>query len=440
MNIIESAISELSRKINDLRLMGIPPFIPRNTEVLSAPRLVSVLAGPRRCGKTFRTYQEISQLIDSNWLAGIEHVCAIDFDNPHFSKLSATDLGTMRDTFLGMTQSANLRMNLLFVFDEIHRIEGWEEFVVDLSRNVSWRVMVTGSSSRLLVSDISTSLRGKSIATTLYPLSFIEYLRFRDIEPIDSTVGRAAVKAAFSEYLEWGGFPQVAQTQLRVREALLREYFDTMILKDIIQRHNITRPRQCIALYRYLLSLIGKPYTLNSALKYLRQSGTPATASHIADYAGWADDAWFLFGAPVFTDSQAEIDRNYRKCYCVDWALAIQNSQVWDGTYSRAFENLIYMHLRRTYPRVNYYLTRRQRREVDFICIDSHGKPLTAVQACLKIGDGSVLDRELPGLVSSAKYFGITNALVVTMEEERIIELDGVRVRIVPAWRWMVEE
>lgn len=438
MSLNESTLSEIRRKINDLRSEGIPPYISRDVSILSADRVVSVLAGSRRCGKSFRCYQEVQELIRSGWLTDINSVCAIDFDNPHFSRMTAADLGGIRDVFLSMTPAAGPAAHLLFLFDEIHRIEGWEDFVVDISRNPNWRVIVTGSSSRMLKTDISTTLRGKSLSTVMYPLSFREFLRFRGIGAVDSSEGRGRAMAAFDEYLKWGGFPQVAQTAPPVREALLREYFDTMMLKDIIQRYDVTRPLQCIAFYRYLMSQCGKPFTQNSALKFLRQAGVAATGSLLAGYTAWADDSWFLFGAPVFSDSQTEISRNYRKCYCIDWGLAVQNSQAWDGGYSRAFENMVYLHLRRAYPRVNYYLTRSRRQEVDFIGVDSGGKPAIAVQACMTVGDESVLEREVPPLAAAAKYFGITEALVVTSREERTIESDGITLRIVPAWRWMV--
>jgi predicted AAA+ superfamily ATPase len=438
MSSFESAIAEIKRKINDLRSIGIPSYICRDQPILAADRVVSVVVGPRRCGKSFRCYQEIHELITSGWLTSLNHVCAIDFDNPHLGGMAATDLGGIRDTFLSMTPSAGPGTHLLFIFDEIHHIPGWEDFVVDLSRTGNWRVIVTGSSSRMLRTDISTTLRGKSLSTAMYPLSFREFLRFRSVDLVDSTDGRGKSLAAFDDYLKWGGFPQVAQTTEPVREALLREYFDTMILKDILQRYNVSRPQQCFAVYRYLLALSAKSFTQNSILRYLRDTGFPATGSLIADYITWADDSWFLFGIPIFSDSQTEINRNYRKCYCIDWGLATQNSQVWDGAYSRAFENMVYIHLRRLYPRINYYLTRSHRQEVDFIGADSGGKPMVVVQASMKLGDGSVLDRELPPLAAAAAYFGIKEALVITTDEERTVTCDGITIRIVPAWRWMI--
>jgi len=439
MSLSHSIISEIQRKIDDFRRIGIPEYHERETTILFADRVVSTLVGARRSGKSFRTFQVASELLSSGWLQSLNHICFIDFDNTHFSSISAIDLGHIRDIFLAQTQSAGIDTNLLFVFDEIHRIKGWEDFAVELSRNPRWRVLITGSSSRMLKSDIAMSLRGKSLSSEMYPLSFSEFLTFRQIEPDSSTLAQARIQAAFDEFLQWGSFPQVAQSPNAVREALLREYFDTMILKDIIQRYNVSRPQQCIALYRYLLSLMSKPYTLNSAVKYLRTMGLSATVAHISNYISWAEDSWFLFSVPIFSDSLAEVNRNYHKCYCIDWGLAIKNGQVWDGFFSRAFENLIFIHLRKKFARVQYYLTKSKRQEVDFIACDSYGKPQLAVQACLELDTPETLNREIVPLAAAAKWFGIENVCVVTKNEQRELKHDGVSIQVVPAWRWLLD-
>ena len=90
--------------------------------------------------------------------------------------------------------------------------------------------------------------------------------------------------------------------------------------------------------------------------------------------------------------------------------------------------------------RVNYYLTRSRRQEVDFIAADTNGKPVLAVQACMKFNaDDGILEREVSPLSAAANYFDIKEALVLTIGEERTIEHDGVRVHVLPAWRWMAE-
>lgn len=432
---------ELQRKIEDFRELGLPPYVPREGELHLVNRVVSTVIGARRSGKSFRVLQAADELIEKGFISSLEQVCPVDFDNAILSTVPATDLGLIQSTFLKINPGYGLKTPLVFILDEIHRIPGWEEYVIDLSRNPHWKVIVTGSSSKLLRDDIATALRGKAVSTAVYPLSFAEYLRFREFKgKAASTRGQAAIRGLFDEYLKWGGYPALPGAPVYSREVLLREYFDTMILKDIVQRFNVSRPRQCAQLYNYLLSLIGRPYTLKSAYDHLKQTGLATSRDAVRDYVAWAEDAWLLFSVPIHTDSRKEQERNFRKVYCIDWALAIRNSLVWDGSYARALENMVYLHLHRTYPRVRYYLTGSRRQEVDFLASDDRGAPVLAVQVSMDISLPDTLKRELDPLIATAAYFGTRENLIITMGQEQRFERDGVTVNAVPAWRWLLEE
>lgn len=225
--------------------------------------------------------------------------------------------------------------------------------------------MVTGSSSKMLRDDISAALRGKAVSSTVYPLSFSEFLRFKKSRAnAASTTGQAELHARFDDYLKWGGYPALPNTPAHSREALLRGYFDRMILKDIVQR----------------------------------------------------------------------------KIYAIDWALAIRNSRVWDGSYSRAFENMVYLHLLRNYPRVRYYLTRTRRQEVDFLVSDAQGKPVLAIQVSQDISLPDTLRREVEPLIATARHFGTKKNLILTVSQEQRIESEGVTVQALPVWRWLRSE
>ena len=171
----------------------------------------------------------------------------------------------------------------------------------------------------------------------------------------------------------------------------------------------------------------------------MRESGYKTSRDAIGDYIAWARDSWLLFSVPILSDSHKEQERNYKKIYAIDWALAIRNSAVWDGSFSRAFENMIYLHLRRKYPRVGYYLTRSNRQEIDFLCTDEHGKASLAVQVCLDLSDKKTRERELEPLFSAAKYFDIKENFIVTMNHAESFTRDGVTVTAVPAWKWLLK-
>jgi predicted AAA+ superfamily ATPase len=432
---------ELRRKISDFRELGIPPYVPREGPLHCVDLMVSTVIGARRSGKSFRVLQAADELYRQGFILSVDHVCPVDFDNPIFASMSAADLGLIQRTFLGITRDSGLTTPLVFILDEIHRVPGWEEYVIDLSRNSHWKVLVTGSSSKLLRDDIATALRGKAVSTIVYPLSFSEYLRFRGFrQHPDSTDGQAEIRSSFDDYLTWGGYPALPTAPEHTREALLREYFDTMILRDILQRYNVSKPRQCIQLYNYLLSNIGRPYTLTSAYEFLLQGGFSTSRDALREYISWAEDAWLLFTVPIHSSSPKQQERNYRKVYCIDWALAIRNSLAWDGSYSRALENMVYLHLRRSYPRVRYYLTRGRRQEVDFLVSDNRGVPLMAIQVSMDISLPDTLRRELDPLVATARYFGTRHNLIVTVGQPQRIEREGVTVHVVPAWEWLLSD
>ena len=430
---------EIERKIEDFRELGIPKYIPRKVKLQSVENMVSTIIGARRAGKSFRAMQAADEMAAHGIISSVEQVCMMDFDNPVMSNMKAQELNLIQQIFLKLNPEFDLKTPLVFILDEIHKIHGWEEYVIDLSGNPNWKVIVTGSSSKLLRDDLATELRGKAISSTVYPLDFSEFLEFKNFgyRP-GSTKGQAEIRRLFEEYLKWGGYPAVANAEEYTREALLREYFDTMILRDIIQRYNMSKPQQCIHLYNYLLSNIGKAHTLQSAFRYLKGGGFSTSRDAVREYFRWAEDSWLLFMVPIYSNSLKEQQRNYKKIYCVDWGLANRNSFVWDGSYSSALENMVFLHLYRNWNRVHYYLTRKKRKEVDFVVADRDGKPVMAVQVCMDISNQETLNRELESIVTTAKYFGIKENLIITHNQEKEFYSQGVSVKATPAWKWML--
>ena len=429
---------EIIKKIEDFRELGIDHYFRRESEINIIEKSVSTIIGSRRSGKSYRMYQIIDDLISESFINSIEQVCILDFDNPIFANMKSSELLKIEETFLYLNPEYTLKTPLLFIFDEIHKIKGWEDYVINLSRNGNWKVFITGSSSKLLKNDIATELRGKSITSEVYPLSFKEFLLFNNIEKITfSTRGKAQIQNLFEEYLKWGSFPIIPKTAIRYRSSVLREYFDTMILNDILQRYNVSNPKQCIKLYNYLLSNIAKPYTVKSAYKFIKSQNMSISVDAINKYIDYAQDAFLIFSVPIFTDSLKLESRNYKKLYCIDWGIANHNSLNWDGYYSRAFENMIYIHLKRKYKDVRYYLTQKARREVDFIISDDYAKPIMAIQASMSIDSKETLKREVTALIKTATYFNIKENFIITNNNEQIIKENGITINVMPAYKFL---
>ena len=432
--------NEIERKIEDFKELGIPNFIPRKSRLNFVENMVSTVIGARRSGKSYRVLQAAHESIEEKKIESINNICLMDFDNPILSGMKACDLKLIQSTFLKLNENFEMKTPLLFILDEIHKINGWEEYVIDLSKNYNWRVIVTGSSSKLMKQDIATELRGKAISTDIFPLCFKEFLEFKQFnhKPA-STKGLAEIRRLFDEYMKWGAFPAVVNLDEYTKEILLREYFDTMLLKDIIQRFNVSQPQQCTYLYQYLLSNISKGHTIKSMHGYLKQCGFRSSRTLIRDMIKWAVDSWLLFSIPIFSDSHKEQERNYKKIYCIDWALATKNSSVWDGHFSRSLENIVFIHLYQNSYGVSYYLTRKNRGEVDFIATDNTGRPSSAIQVSMDISQPDTLKRELEPLVATAKYFNIKDNFILTYNKDFEFNEHGIKVKVMPVWKWMLE-
>lgn len=432
---------EIQRKISDFIQFGIPPFVPREGIVHMAKNSVSTIIGARRAGKSYRAIQASVELVKQGKLPSIKHVCPLDFDNPILSEMKAKDLKIISTTFLKMNPEFTLNTPIVFILDEVHKIPGWEEGIVELSRNPNWTVIVTGSSSKFLRDEIATELRGKAISSTIYPLSFREYLLFKGATDLtESTKDRAEAIRHFENYLMWGSYPAIANADEISKTALLREYYNTMLLRDVIERYEVSKPKVCVKLLGYLLSNISRPMTLKGAYDFLKENNFVTSRNALMDYIQWASFAWLLYLIPVFSQSHKEQERNYKKVYCIDSALASQNSPVWDGSKSRMFENIIFMHLLRKFQRVNFYITRSARQEVDFVAADRYGNPCLAAQACMDISQKETLKRKLVPLITTAKYFGIKENLIITLNQENRFEEDGITVNAVPVWRWLKQQ
>lgn len=431
-------IQEIDRILNDFWELGFPEYISRSGEIIVIENMISTIIGARRVGKSTRVVQYAKEQLDAENLKSIRQIVRIDFDNPILSEMKSSDLHLIEETVLKNNPDFDLKTKLIFIFDEIHKISGWENYCIQLSRNQNRTVIVTGSSSKLLRDDISTELRGKSISTRLFGLSFSEFLDFNNVAISSSTRGIALKRKFFDEYLHWGAFPAITRIDEKYRTPLLREYFDTMMLRDLIQRYSVSKPEVCVKLIRYLLSNISKPHTLKSAYQYLKSCGFKTSLDSIRDYIHYAEDSFLVHSVPIFSDSLKDKENNYKKIYCVDWMLAVRNSSVWDGSFSRAFENMVYIELLRRGKKTNYYLTRSKREEVDFVVSQENGNIESLIQVSMDVSDQQTLDRELRPLIASSKYFNVDSTMIITCDSEKTIEIEGIAVDIVPAWKWFL--
>jgi predicted AAA+ superfamily ATPase len=433
-------IEVLQRIILDFQEAELPSLTERDLEITPIANMSFAVVGARRVGKTFRTYQYIRELVARGVMR--QNICRIQFHDPRLRALSAAELSLIDTAYFALFPEKRGREEVFFVFDEIHRIEGWEDYVLYLLDDRRNKVLITGSTSKLLKGDIASGLRGKNFSRELLPFSFTEFARHYQVAPDTiSTGGVTRLIQLLQQYIRQGGFPGLLDLAPELHRDLLESYWDTMVLRDIIEAHpddNIN----IVSFSRFSQALLARtacPVTVNKIIVNLRQDGVRFSAETLYKYMHYLQEAYMLFSVEFFSPSERVRSQNYRKVYSVDWALAdaIVPAEGVDPT--RQFENLVYLELRRRGYGLSYYRT-QQGHEVDFVAVRKRGRSVERelYQVCYTLEDPEVRKRELRALTQSAVHLKATRSRIITFNNEETIDVDGLIVDVVPAWKWLL--
>ncbi|MEM2948168.1 MAG: ATP-binding protein [Candidatus Anstonellales archaeon] len=337
---------------------------------------VSVIAGVRRSGKTFVLYSLAKKY--GGVYINFEDERLINFDYSDFEKLLSI---------------INEKKEKILYLDEVQNVKGWEKFASRINRRV--KVFVSGSNSKLLCSEFSTALTGRTITYIIRPLAFREFLLFRKIKTSD----RDELRSQLEKYIDLGGFPRVVLTN---QKRLAAEYFNRILYRDIIPRFSIKKPDSLHKLAVFLISNVGSRFSYRKLKDYCGLDHE----STVKGYIFYLTQAFLLDVVNKYSPSLRIQEANPKKVYAVDTAFStILPSSTVDRT--RLFENIIYNELK-SYQRYNIFYEQKKR-EVDFLLADNM-RPVAGINASYEINDKKTFARETEGLVSLKK--GIKKFLI----------------------------
>jgi hypothetical protein len=412
---------------------------------LDIPRIRDMaisIVGARRCGKTYRTYQLAADLVSSGMPN--EAVCRVQFNDHRLAGLTSSQLSTIDFSYYSLFPDRRRgEAEVWFILDEIQRIEGWEDYVLSLLDTPSHRVLITGSTSKLLRGAIAAGLRGKNFSLELFPFSFKEFARHYGVAAdITSSDGQARLRNLTGKYLLQGGFPGLLDLEPLRHVDLLQSYWDTMVVRDIAEGHphdeiNISN---LMTLGRLFCERIGCPMTVRKIAELLRERGVKTAPETLHRYLEYFEEAFMIYSVPIFSPSDAVRNRNYRKIYAVDWALADAVAGGGPLSLSRKLENAVFIELQRRGRDVFYYKTKKDH-EVDFVSVSrgDRSQATEIFQVCYSIDSPETMDREIRGLPETARFLNAERAYVITMDEDREVQIDGCKVCLVPAWKWFMQ-
>lgn len=369
--------------------------------------LVKILAGIRRCGKS-----TILDMLREDLLAnGVRPEQIIE---RRYTSLDLGDLPAAKDMYQGIKADLNAAGRNYLLLDEVQEIEGWEKAINSLLELGNTDIYVTGSNSKLMSSEISTYLTGRYVTIPVFPLSFEEYLTFKAGSSLSQ-------KELLSEYIRYGGFPIVALGTYDERTAyqIVEGIYHSVISNDIARRHSITNQELFNRVVRFIIENVGKNFSANSIVKFLKSEGRSLTVETIYNYLEWLERAFVIYRCQRYDLQGKAVLKTQEKFYLADPALKYCMMGFNPKSIASMLENIVYFELRRR--GYDVYVGKNETKEIDFVAVRRDER--VYVQVCRELPDAS--DREIVNLLEIKDHYP---KYVVTMDELAGGNIDGVRI------------
>ena len=347
-------------------------------------KLVKVIVGQRRTGKSYILRQIANDLINS----GV-HPHNIFYLNKEYIDFDFVNHYTDLEQLIKHYQLTLKPQGKIYLFlDEIQNIVQWERLVNSYSQDFteSYEVFISGSNSKMLSGELATLLSGRYVNFEIFPFSFKEF----------SGITKQEInKETYLKYMQTGGLPELF---VLPNEENKRHYVasvkDTVLLRDVIQRHAIKDPKLLEEIFIYLVNNAANLLSINNVTNYLKSKGRKTTYDTIANYIGYIEDTFLLHKAERFDIKGKDTIAGNVKYYCND--LAYKNYLYAGFGYGIGYqlENLIYLELRRSGYEV--YVGVMPNKEVDFVATKADQK--LYVQSAYLLIDEATIKREYASL------------------------------------------
>jgi len=373
-------------------------------------RLVKVLVGQRRTGKSYILRQLANKLIDN----GIDrkNILYISKEYTDFDFIANyTDL----DDFVKFYKKyLNVSGKVCLFIDEIQNIAGWEHVVNSYSQDFvdEYEIFITGSNSKMLSGELATLLSGRYVSFEIFPFSFSEYL---------GILKQERTRQNFIEYMESGGLPELFNLQGdEIRRNYVSAIKDTVFLRDIIQRYNIKEPKLLEDIFVFLVNNAANLVSITNIVNYFKNLGRKTTYDTVSAYIGYMEDAFLVHKSERYDIRGKDTISGNAKYYIND--LAYKNYIYAGFGYGIGYklENLVYLNLKRAGFKV--YTGVFRNKEVDFVALKDD--KILYVQATYLLIDEKTIEREYSPLEAISDNY---EKVVVSLDDVRFPQKNGIK-------------
>lgn len=385
-------------------------YVDRITGALGN-NLVKVLVGQRRSGKSYIMRQLMSYLVTEKQVSP-QQLFYVNLEFAPFGFIKNAD--DLYSLYLYYKKEKQPKGKVYLFLDEIQNVSEWERVVNSLSQDYTedCEIIITGSNSKMLSSQLSTLLSGRYIEFAVFPFNIKEYALISE---------RSVNKSTYMEFLNSGGFPELFHlNNFETKRNYVSSIKDTVLLRDIIQRYNIKDARLLENIFGYLVNNASNLISVNNIVNFFKSKGRKTNYETVSNYILYLEEANLLHRADRYNIKGKEIISGACKYYVND--LAFHNYLYNGYGYGIGYllENRVYLDLK--IAGYDIYVGVVKEKEVDFIAVKTDR--VIYLQVSYLLADDTTMEREYAPFALLKDHY---EKFVVTLDEITLPSKDGVR-------------
>lgn len=406
----------------------IPKIIERKYNFDKEFNEILAIIWPRRAGKTYFMYQIILDLLKE---VPKKEILFINFEDYRLIDIQTKDLGIIIDAHYELFGN---NPNYLF-FDEIQNIKNYGK-VIRTFKDKGYKIIISWSSSKLLLEEVSTELRGRYNHLLILPFSFEEIVRYHKIETknIEYSIKKWDIMNLLNNYIQYGWFWEVIKKKETEKIKIIENYYKTIFYKDILERYSIKSKFLFEYLMKYVVNTYASIFSLGKFYQYIQSQKIEWSKKTLANYLNYLQDAFFVIGVSKFSFSPKKSILSPKKVYLSDNGF-INLASNYSENRGKKLENLIAIHLYRKESDFFYF---EKGKECDFI-IKKWTKISEAIQVCRELSFDN-REREIKWLLEAIKTFDLEKWYIITYDQQEELIIDKYTIQILPIRKFLIED
>lgn len=387
--------------------MIIRPYYLEKLKPFIDIKLVKILAGIRRCGKS-----TILEMLKQELLSrGVDesHIIARRYSNEDYDETF-----TSKKMYEELKKLIVDKNKYYFLLDELQEVNGWEKVINTLLEDYDTDIYVTGSNSKLMSSEISTYLTGRYITIPVYTLSFKEYLAFKNNPNITN-------KEHLQNYIRYGGFPLIANGNFdeKATYSIVEAIYSSAVVNDITKKHSISNIDLFNRVVSFIIENVGKTFSANSIVTFLKSEKRTISVEAIYNYLEWLEKAFIIYRCKRYDLQGKSVLKTQEKFYLADQSIKYALYGFNPTSIASMLENIVFFELKRR--GYDVYIGKNLDKEIDFVAIKRDEK--IYVQVCRELPKES--NREIANLMGIKDHFP---KIVVTLDDYASGNINGIKI------------